>query len=210
MIIHHHEQRSPAWFAARVGVISASNYKNARDKTAKGAWSAKAKSLAARIAVERISGESQDDTFVNFAMRRGTELEPVAASHFEVHTGLTIFESGFITTDCGRFGASPDGLVGDDSGVEIKCPYGPDQIINVLVNGDVSDYMDQIQGCMWITERSSWHLVVYTPQLDGVNRTLTVQKIERDDDYIKALVDDLKAFDELVQSYIDQLSLQAA
>lgn len=210
MIVHTFEQRTPEWHRARAGVISASNFKVAREKVKTGAPSAAAKKLAAKLAIERICGEPQEDVFETWAMRRGTELESQAISAFEVEFGHSVESIGFCTTDCKKFGASPDGLIGEAEGCEVKCPISGEQIIKVLLEDDPSDYLDQVHGNLWITGRQAWHLIIYTPQLDGVNRSMSVFKIERDEDYIQKLVADLNAFDALIEDYVQQLARKAA
>ena len=209
MKIHDVEQRSEAWFRARAGVLTASNFKAARSRIKNGDFSSEARKLAARMAIERISGEPQSDTFVNFAMRRGVELEPAAVAAYEVHTGHIVSEVGFVTTDCGLYGASPDGFR-DNGGIEVKCPLECERVIDILVTHNHSDYMDQVQGNMWITERDEWDLVIYTPQLDGINKSINVYPYKRDEDYITALKKDLEDFNNLVMSYITALSAKAA
>lgn len=206
MIIHTSPQGSTEWLIARAGLATASMFKTARERLKSGDLSAAAKNYAFRVAVERISGYPMDEgNFQTWAMKRGQELEPEARDAVSVHLGVDVNECGFVTTDCGRFGASADGLVGEDQGIEIKCLVSPERIRDALLNNDVSEFMDQVQGGMWITDRSIWHLAVYTPILSGVNRSLTVWTIQRDDTYIAKLVDDLHIFDELVSEYIARL-----
>lgn len=201
MIIHNSAQGSPEWHKDRCGVVSASMFKAARTKLKNGDWSAVARDYAVKTAVERISGYPMDEGFETFAMRRGRELEPEARDHLALHIGKEISECGFVTTDCRRFGASADGLIADDEGVEIKCVMSPERIRSTLLDHDVSAYMDQIQGGMWITGRNIWHLGIYTPILEGVNKAITVWTVERDEDYIARLVHDLLRFDDLVSEY---------
>jgi len=210
MIIHNVEQRSDAWFRIRSGVLTASNFKTARERLKNGDFSSASKKLAARLAIEKICGEPQSDTFVNFAMRRGTELEPVATSNYEVHTGHIVTAVGFVTTDCGTYGASPDGFVKDHKGIEVKCPLECERVIDLIVNHNHADYMDQVQGNMWITERDEWDLVIYTPQLSGVNKELNVYPYKRDESYIEKMLKDLNDFNNLVLDYVSALSTQAA
>jgi len=210
MIIHNVEQRSDAWFRIRSGVLTASNFKTARERLKNGDFSSASKKLAARLAIEKICGEPQSDTFVNFAMRRGTELEPVATSNYEVHTGHIVTAVGFVTTDCGTYGASPDGFVKDHKGIEVKCPLECERVIDLIVNHNHADYMDQVQGNMWITERDEWDLVIYTPQLSGVNKELNVYPYKRDESYIEKMLKDLNDFNNLVLDYVSALSTKAA
>jgi hypothetical protein len=201
VIVHTAAQGSELWHKSRAGVLTASMFKTARTKLKNGDWSSVARDYAVKTAVERISGFPLDEGFETYAMRRGRELEPEARDQLALHLGLEIQECGFVTTDCTRFGASADGLIGDTQGVEIKCVISPERIRSALLDNDVSAYLDQIQGGMWITGRNVWHLAIYAPILSGVNKALTVWSVARDDDYIARLVNDLYRFEELVAEY---------
>lgn len=175
-----------------------------------GDFSDEAKNYAFRLAVERISGESLDEGFQNWAMRRGNELEPEARIEHESQTGLLVQRAGFVLTDDGMFGASADGLIGDDGGSEYKCFLDPAKLRAFHIDNDPSEVMDQVQGCMWITGRKWWHLGLYCPALAPVGRQLWWQEFQRDDEYIDSMVDDLLEFKLLVDGYEQQLRRKAA
>lgn len=161
-----------------------------------------AKDYAFRLAIERISGEPLDEGgFDTFAMRRGRELEPDARDAHAFECGLAIEPAGFVVTEDGKFGASADGLIGRDGGAEYKCLIDPSRIRDIVLTRDISDFTDQVQGCMWITGRAWWHFVLYCPALAPVGKALTVFEVKRDDDYIEAMEHDLLAFDALVCEY---------
>ncbi len=197
-------QGSEDWHLARAKKITASRFVDIRTrlKTGKNAgdFSAAAKAYAFRVAVERISGVPLDEGFQNLAMRRGNDLEPEARATYELRTGTFVDRAGFVETDCGKFGASADGLIDDDGGIEIKCLIDPDRIKKVLLTGDISEFTDQIQGCMWICERQWWHFVLYVPALKSIDKHLFIRHVSRDDAYIDAMQDDLYEFDRLVSA----------
>ena len=151
------EQGSPEWHQARAGCITASMFRVAREKRKinpnKGDFTDAAKNYAFRLAIERISGKPLDEGFETWQMRRGHELEPEARSMHEAMAGVLVDRAGFVVTDDGWFGASADGLIDADGGCEYKCLISPESLIDVLLLEDLSKYMDQIQGCMWITGR---------------------------------------------------------
>lgn len=149
-----------------------------------------------------------DEGFQTWQMQRGNELEPEARSLYEIRTGNQVETAGFVTTDCGTYGASADGLVSTDGGIEIKCLVSPERIREAILNHDVSEWYDQVQGGMWITGRAWWDFIIYCPALSGVNRELTIWHIMRDDAYIAELEADLNSFAGLVNSYIGKLSQQ--
>lgn len=205
MILHQHEQGSDAWRASRSGVITASMFSTARYKTKKGEWSSDARKYAFRLALERLGGEPLDEGFQTWAMKRGKELEPRARDKIAARLGVEIGVPGFCTTDDGLFGASADGFIGTDKGLEIKCLVDPDRISTVLVSDDISEFEDQIQGGMWITGRSSWYYALYLPQLDKAGRCLYLREVRRNENYIADLERDLRSFNDLVNSALDNL-----
>lgn len=200
------DQGSPEWHRARAGVITASMFVEVRKRLKsgpnKGDHTSAAHNYAFKLAMERISGEPMDmGEFETYAMRRGHELEPEARLLHEERLGTMIQHAGFIVSDCGRFGASADGLINDDGGSEYKCLMAPDKIRPVLLDNDLSDYMDQIQGCMWISGREWWHYGLYCPFLKQVGLELTVIRVHADKEYIDALHADLIQFNALVDEY---------
>lgn len=156
---------------------------------------------AFNLAVERIGGAPLDEGFETFAMRRGSELEPMARMEHEIQTGLFVQRAGFVTTDDGMFGASADGLIGDDGGSEYKCFIAPERLRSFHIDNDPGEVMDQVQGCMWITGRKYWHLGMYCPALEPVGKQLWLREYQRDEDYIEKLEEDLWQFKLLVDSY---------
>ncbi|MBS7559963.1 YqaJ viral recombinase family protein [Pseudomonas sp. RC4D1] len=162
------------------------------------------------LAVERISGTPLDSGFETWQMKRGHELEPMARMEHELQTGLMVQRAGFVTTDDRAFGASADGLIGDDGGSEYKCFIAPDKLRTFHIDNDASGIMDQVQGCMWITGRKFWHVGMYCPALEPVGRQLWWQEFKRDDDYIEKLEEDLWQFKLLVDGYEAKLRSNAA
>ncbi|CDN87377.1 YqaJ recombinase family protein [Hydrogenophaga intermedia] len=166
-----------------------------------GDWSDPAKNYAFRVAIERIAGKPLDDGYETYAMRRGHELEPAARAEHEAQAGVIVWRAGIVLTDDGAFGASADGLIGQEEGSEYKCLISPDSLRPVLFDEDISTYIDQVQGCMWITGRKRWHFCMYCPALEPVGRQLFWRVIERNDEFIEALEADLIAFKALVDDY---------
>jgi len=166
-----------------------------------GDFSEAAKNYAFRVAVERIAGKPLDEGFETWAMKRGHELEPAARAAHEMASGEVVFRAGFVVTDDGKFGASADGLISDDAGSEYKCLVSPEGVRDVVLDHDISKYIDQIQGCMWITGRARWHFAMYCPALSVVGKELYWRVVERDEAYIEALESELIEFMRLVDRY---------
>ena len=188
------EQGTAEWLQARSGVITASRFKDAVDTLKNGHPTAKSVSYAAQVSIERVSGKPSDEGFSTWQMRRGTELEPLARMEYEVETGNLASESGIAVTEDNVFGYSTDGFVGDDGLIEIKCPASPEKIIQIWSTGDLSEYIHQIQGGMWITGRKWCDFIMYCPQLETVGKQLFLRRIERDDSFIDEMVEKLLAF----------------
>ena len=203
MIVHQHEQGTPAWLEARRGAITGSRFSTARDKTAKGAMSAAATLYAQDVARERCGGTAER-VFVNAAMRTGTEQEPLARQAYEARTGNLVEEAGFITTDDSLFGVSVDGLVDEDGMIEVKTMVGSKTLFTALVERDHAAYTDQINGSLWLLGRKWCDLVLWAPDLP--TGRLTVIRIARDEAAIQALEDDLIAFEKTVSKYEAALS----
>jgi hypothetical protein len=200
-------QGSDEWLAIRRGRITGSRFADARDRTAKGLPSAKATAYAMDTARERFGGTIAP-VYVNAAMKTGTEQEPIARMQYEAETGNMVLEAGFAYTDDGRFGASVDGLVGSDGIIEIKTVVSSATLFKAVVERDFSAYLDQIHGGLWLLNRQWCDLILWAPDLPV--GALTVCRIERDEQAIKLLADDLLAFDALVEDYFRALSSRLA
>lgn len=198
MILIHCEQGQPEWFAARCGVITASKFGDAVDRTKKGERTAKSNLYAAQVAIERISQQPSDEGFVSWQMKRGTELEPAARMEYEALTGNFATESGVILTDDKLFGYSTDGFLNDDGLIEIKSLASAEKIVAMWRDGDMSDYMHQIQGGLWISGRKWADFVMYCPQLESIGKQIFYRRVERDDAFIEQLERELIEFEHFV------------
>ena len=179
MIHHQHEQGSPEWLAARRGVVTGSRFKDCRAKLKNGQPSNACLAYAYDVARERCGGMAPAK-FQNAAMRIGVEQEAHAVRLYEVRTGYLTEEVGFFTTEDRMFGLSPDRLVDDDGVLEVKTLVSSDTLFTVLAAGDVSEYMDQCLGYLWLLGRQWVDLVLWAPDLQH----MTVKRITRDEVYI--------------------------
>ncbi|MEJ1933730.1 lambda exonuclease family protein [Nostoc sp. NIES-2111] len=169
--------------------------------------SEKAIKYAWLIAMETISREPLDDTFVTYAMTRGRELEPRARSVYEHRTGAWIEEVSLILTDDSRFGYSADGFRDNDGLIEIKCPLAADKVGEVWQHPETAhlEYIDQINGGLWITGRKYCDLIVYCPWLAPVGKDLFVKRIHRDESAIEELESRLVRFMRIVDGFLVDL-----
>lgn len=198
MIFIDCEQGTPEWHAARCGVITASKFRDATEVTAKGLPTAKSRLYAAQVAIERISKEPCGDVFNSWQMKRGQEIEPDARMAYEARSGLMATEAGVVLTDDRMFGYSTDGFIGDDGMVEIKCLVGAEVVIEMWAAEDMSEYMHQMQGGMWIMARKWCDFVMYCPQLASVGKSLFIRRVIRDDKFIDEMVESLATFEKAV------------
>lgn len=180
------DQGSPEWLAARAGKLTASRFADLMAKTKAGPSTSR-KNLITQLAVERITGTASE-SYSNEAMRRGTELEPVAREAYEAHTLSPVTQIGFALHDVMDYvGASVDGMVGGNGLVEIKCPSAQGKHADALRFGAHADeYRWQIQGQMWIANREWCDVVSFDPRFpDGLQ--IAVKRIARDDAAIAEL-----------------------
>lgn len=177
------EQGTEEWLQARCGVPSASMY--SRIVTTKGEWSKSAEGYIDQLIMEKLTG--QPTKFEqNEWMLRGTELEPEARNFYSFITDQDVTEVGFCLHDTLATGASPDGLVGEDGGLEIKCPMPETHLKTLKAQVIPSKYYAQVMGNLWITGRKWWDFMSYCPEED-----FFITRIERDEDYIAKLEEHL-------------------
>jgi exodeoxyribonuclease (lambda-induced) len=194
------EQGSLDWLTARRAHITGSNFRTAREKLRDGRPSKAALDYARDVARERVGGNAPSK-FQNAAMRVGNEQEPVARAMYEGRTGHLVDEVGFYETEDGLFGLSPDGLIDEDGVLEIKTMVSSDTLFTAMADGDLSEYMDQCLGYLWLLGRQWVDLVLWCPDLQH----LVIHRITRDEEAIQKLQDDLMAFAALVSTYEKQL-----
>lgn len=193
------EQRTPEWFAARLGKATASNFGNVLAAKTTAAY----RNYRVRLALERLTGK-QEDVFQSDAMKQGTEREPLARIAYEALTGNLVEEVGFCLHDTLDCGASPDGLIDAVRGLEIKCPTPGKHCEYLRAKAEPPEYTAQIQGCMWITERTEWDFVSFCPEFPE-NAQLIVRTIKRDDAYIEKLATAVEAFMEEVAAEVEAI-----
>lgn len=172
-------QRSPEWFQARLGVPSASSFGKVITPTGKP--STQVDGYLNKLVAEILTGKT-DGQEASEAMQRGTELEPEARSYYELIAG-PVEEIGFCIHNDG-FGCSPDGLVGDEGLIEIKCPLSHTQVEYLLLSdGKIpSIYYPQVQGQLLVMDRKWCDFLSYHPDMKPL-----LVRVERDEAYISKL-----------------------
>ena len=198
MIIETFEQCSDEWFAARLGRPSASKF--SQIITTKGEPSKQRKKYLYQLAGERISG-AREETYCNSSMQRGTEMEPEARSLYELMRDVSVDQVGICyKNESKTFSCSPDGLVGDAGGLEIKCPSMAVHI-EYLIGGKLpTDYFQQVHGSLFITGRKWWDFLSYYP---GIKPLLV--RVYPDEKFMAALSNELDAFCEELSSIVSEI-----
>lgn len=179
-------QGDDAWIKARLGLPTASEFH--KILTPGGKLSAQARPYAIRLITEELLQRSLETLTGLEWMERGKDLEPLAAKAYEFRQDIETIPVGFITTDDGLIGCSPDRLVGDSGLLEIKVP-APHTHVGYMLDGPGKDYRPQVQGQLYVSERDWVDWLSYSPEMPMV-----VVRTERDEPYIRALAAELDAF----------------
>jgi putative phage-type endonuclease len=173
-------QGTPEWLAVRLGKITGSRADEIiTNKTAKP--SASMAKYAYDILAEEIAGRPLDDQSSSF-MERGKEMEDEARAWYEFDQDVEVERVGFVVRDDGKAGCSPDGLIGDDGVLEIKCPEASNHLAFLLGNPADNKYYQQMMFVLWVTERQWVDFVSYCPGLPAA-----LVRFKRDEKFIAAL-----------------------
>lgn len=185
-------QGSPEWKALRCGKVTASRVADVVARTKTGPAASRANYLAQLIA-ERLTG-APSETYTNAAMQHGTDTEPEARAAYEFYHGVKVEQVAFVPhPKIDQAGASPDGLVGADGLVEIKCPQTATHLETLLGQAVPAKYADQMQFQMACTGRKWCDFVSYDPRMPEHMR-LFVRRVQRDDARINHLETEIAGF----------------
>lgn len=183
------DQGSDEWRAARAGIPTASEFSTV---LAKGEGKSR-RTYMLKLAGEILTGEPME-SYSNVHMERGKAMEDEARDLYTLVHAADPLRVGFIRN--GDKGCSPDSLLGDDGGLEIKTALTHIQIERLLKDELPSEHRAQVQGSMWVSERSHWDFVSYWPNLP-----LLCVRVQRDDAYIANLAGEIARFnDELAKT----------
>lgn len=198
MIIHNVEQGSGDWFKLRIGLPTASNFDQiVTPKT--GQLSKSSVKYAYRLIAERLLNTPMESLEGLAWMDRGKELEPHAVKQYEFVNEVETVPVGFITTDDGKLGASPDRLIkGQAVGIEVKCP-APHTHVGYLLDGPGDSYRPQVQGQLFVAELERVDLYSYHPRMPAC----TIRTV-RDEAFIRLLAAALDAFNEQLLEMLER------
>jgi len=190
------EQGTPEWHELRKGKMTAS-HANTISVAGKGL-----ETYVYEIVAGMLSS-AEPENFVSKDMERGNELEAQARVMYELETGNKVEEVGFVEID-EYSGASPDGLIGDDGGLEIKCHNDKNHLLLMLTGkeGIKKDYIMQMQMNMFASDRLWWIMCAYNPNFTN---SLLIYKIERDEVIMEKLKLGLSKGRVMIQDILDKI-----
>jgi putative phage-type endonuclease len=170
------DQRTPEWFAARLGKVTASRISDIISKTQSG-YSASRANYMAMLICERLTGAAAE-SYSNAAMQHGTDTEPMALSAYEAAQGVLVQAEGFVThPSIEQSGASPDALVGDSGLLEIKCPNTATHLDTLLGKKMPTKHRPQVQWQMACTGRHWCDFLSYDPRLPERLQMFVVREV---------------------------------
>lgn len=182
------EQRSPEWYAARLGIPTASEFSTVIASGRGGGESKGRRTYLLKLAGEIVTGDPMQ-TYENADMIRGKEMEPEACNLYQLVNDSPLAQVGFIRN--GRCGASPDRLIGTNGGLEIKTA-APHILGDFILKDEFPpEHMAQVQGCLLVSEREWWDVMIYWPKMPPV-----IKRMGRDEAYIAKLRRGIEAFNE--------------
>lgn len=186
-------QGSSEWLAARAGSLGASQVHEALAKTKSGGYGAGRANVMAALICERLTGQPSEG-FKSAAMLHGTETEPFARAAYAAARGVEVVEVGLIRhPEIIGTHASPDGLVGDDGLLEIKCPQTATHLDTLLTGTIPAKYVTQMQWQMTVCGRAWCDFASFDPRMPPEMRLFT-QRVERDVSVILELETEVAAF----------------
>lgn len=194
------EQRTEEWFEARLGKVTASKVGDVMMKPTTAGY----QNYKAQLICERLTGRATE-AFQSSAMQHGTETEPQARAIYIMRTGLDVQEVGFVPHPAiDMSGASPDGLVGDNGLVEIKCPQ-PAKHIKTLTGGGIDKaYRLQMQWQMACTGREWCDFVSFSPEFPP-EMQMSITRVNADAELIREMEDAVRAFSAEVSKTLKEL-----
>jgi len=193
------EQGSEEWFAARLGKITSSRIKDVMAKGRSGAVSATRKNYLTELLCQRLTGQ-REEGFTSGAMQRGTDMEPLARAAYEVSLDAMVTEAAFILHPDHEFtGSSPDGYVGDDGLIEIKCPNTATHIACIQSCSHDKKYEWQMQHQMFCTGRQWCDFASFDDRLPE-SLQLFISRVNRDEDKIKIMTEEIQMFEDELQA----------
>lgn len=191
------EQRSEEWFNQRLGIPTASNYSQLI--TSKGEPSRQARTYIDKLIAQRLTGK-RESSFTTEHIERGIEMEPRAVAWYEFERDVEVVETGFHRHPELDTGCSPDGLVGEDGLLEIKCPAPHTHVKYLRAEKVPTEYYPQVQGQIWVMGREWCDFLSFHPEMPKL-----LIRVERDEQFIAALEEQVTKACEIIDKETNQL-----
>lgn len=190
MIIHDVEQNSLPWLKLHMGIPTASGFDNLMDSKFEMRTGEMPRTYLFKKLAEAWRGQPLIE-LNTFSVEQGLIVEDEARPYFALETGLKVQQVGFITSDDGRCGCSPDGLIGDDGGLEIKSPSAHVHVKYLLDGKLPKEYAAQVYGSMFVTSRPSWMFMSYRRKFPAL-----ILKVRRDEKIMAKIKEAVDNFSE--------------
>jgi putative phage-type endonuclease len=198
-------QGTQEWLMERLGHVTASRVKDVLAKVKTGEAKTR-EDYRWELVTQRMTGIVQE-SYKNSAMEWGTQTEPDARIEYEVRHGNFVTQTGFIKhPTIAWVGASPDGLVDEDGCIEIKCPNTKTHLQTLQSGTAPSQYYGQMQMQMWVTGKQWCDFVSYDPRVTKRNLRFFCIRVDRDNEYIANMEQEVLSFLEEVEAVIFNLS----
>lgn len=196
------EQRSDEWYEARLGIPTASSFNKLITSTGKP--SSQAQGYINQLIAEAVTGK-RPEGHTSEAMQRGIEMEADALQWYELLTDNRVENTGFWRHPDVACGASPDGLVGLEGLIEIKCPLPHNHVKYVRANKVPSEYVPQVQGQLWVLDRKWCDFLSYNEDLPPM-----LIRVTRDEEFIKALAEQVRNASQIIEEEAKKLKEKMA
>ncbi len=197
-------QGTNEWLFARAGIVTASDLGNLVSPTWKARTGQMPESYLYEKLAERCMGAPIESGGIGWAGEQGSVLEKEALPWLSFTRDIKIERVGFVTTDDGLMGCSPDGLIGEDGGLEAKCPQPSTHLKYLLAGGVPDQYLAQVYGSMYVTGRAWWLFMSYSRNFPPL-----VVKVERDEKIMEAIAFAVLGFNDALASAYAKIKAMA-
>lgn len=193
-------QRSEAWFHARLGKLTGSRASDVLATIRTGEAAAR-RDYRLQLVCERLTGQPQEDPYINGAMQRGIECEPLAFRSYESRTGQMVQRTGFLAHTTLMAGASLDGHVGDFDGVlELKCPKSATHLRYIRAGVMPPEHLAQVRHALWLTGAAWCDFVSYDDRFPE-HLSLFVVRVPRNEI-------DMLAYDKVARAFLAEVDAE--